>query len=79
MNNTQHAAILAAYINALPLAHIEAIQQTQRAAWEQGLNGNRSTQGETQRDCREAIANAVAAMNEHDLAAIAATLKNIPY
>lgn len=66
LTQAQHAHILAAYINRIPLAQLEEIVQAQRAAWNASLNLGATAQHHTQRHANEITDQAVRHITHYD-------------
>lgn len=72
-NREQHAKILGAYLNRLPLAQLEHIVLAQRMAWAASLNGSNRSQAVAQKHADEVIEQAVRHITDYDLSLIEAT------
>lgn len=75
-NREQHAKILGAYLNRLPLKQLEEIVQAQRDAYQAALNGGSVRQHVTQAHADAITYQAVRQITDYDLALIEATVQD---
>lgn len=80
-NRKQHAKILGAYLNRLPLKQLEEIVQAQRNAWHATLNLSNWSQDRAQNHANEVIETAIRHITDYDLALIesAITTEEAPH
>jgi len=75
MTHDDHARILSAYLSRLPMAHLAAIVEAERAAWVSQSWEPMSAQMKAQDRARAAVQAAIGSMLDHDLKQIEELLK----
>lgn len=75
MTRDDHARILSAYLSRLPMAHLAAIVEAERAAWVSQSWEPVTAQMKAQDRAREAVQAAIRSMLDHDLNNIEELLK----
>jgi hypothetical protein len=75
MTRNDHARILSAYLSRLPMAHMAAIVEAERAAWVSQSWEPMSAQLKAQDRAREAVLAAINSMLDHDIKQIEELLK----
>jgi cytochrome P450 len=67
MTRNDHARILSAYLTRLPMAHLAAIVEAERAAWVSQSWEPMGAQMKAQDRAREAVLAAINSMLDHDI------------
>lgn len=75
MTRNDHARILSAYLSRLPMAHMAAIVEAERAAWVSQSWEPMGAQLKAQDRAREAVLAAINSMLDHDLKQIEELIK----
>jgi len=75
MTRNDHARILSAYLSRLPMAHMAAIVEAERAAWVSQSWEPMGAQLKAQDRAREAVLAAINSLLDHDLKQIEELIK----
>jgi cytochrome P450 len=75
MTRNDHARILSAYLTRLPMAHLAAIVEAERAAWVSQSWEPMGAQMKAQDRAREAVLTAINSMLDHDIKQIEEIIK----
>lgn len=77
LTREQHAQVLSAYINRIPLKQLEMIVLTQKQAWHASLNLGANAQDSTQKLANEATMQAVRGITGYDLELIQKAIQDV--